>query len=286
MQDKIVLISGANSGIGKATALELAKQGAHVVMLCRSQERGQSAMQEIIQQTGNQKVDLMLCDLASQESIKEFGAHFRANYPHLDVLVNNAGGIFGKRKLSPDGLEYSFALNHMGYFLCTHELMPALLEGEMKRVVNVSSFAHQFVRKLDWGNIQGERSYNQLYNYGLSKLFNIYFTKSLAEKYKDVGIISNSLHPGTINTSFGDTAVGFLKRLINLGRRFLTSPQKGAKTSVFLASDPSVDGISGEYYRNAKVKKPSKLAREKEKAEQLWQISLELAKIDSYGQIE
>jgi NAD(P)-dependent dehydrogenase (short-subunit alcohol dehydrogenase family) len=286
MQDKIVLISGANSGIGKASALELAKKGAHVVMLCRSQERGQAAMQEIINESGNPKVDLMLCDLASQDSIKEFGKLFRENYDHLDVLLNNAGGIFGKRKLSPDGLEYTFALNHMGYFLLTHELMSSLKLGEMKRIVNVSSLAHQFVRQFDWGNAQGERSYSQLYNYGLSKLFNIYFTKSLAKKYKAEGITANSLHPGTINTGFGDTAAGFFKRLVNVGRRFLTSAEKGARTSVYLASDPAIGEVSGAYYRNRKLATPSKLARDESKADQLWEISMQLAKLDVYGLVE
>ena len=286
MQNKIVVITGANSGIGKATALEIAKMGAHVVMVCRSAERGEAAMKEVIEMSGNQKVDLMLCDVASQESIKVFGAAFRKNYSHIDVLINNAGGIFGKRQLSPEGLEYTFALNHMGYFLLTHELLDLVRAGDTKRIVNVSSLAHKLVLKMDWDNIQGEKTYGQLYNYGLSKLFNIWFTQELSKKLESEGITVNCLHPGTINSGFGSTAGGFFKRLVSFGGRFLNSPKKGAATSVFLATSSDVQGKTGDYYSNKRKAKISAMAQKESEAKHLWELSMELGKLEEYGVLE
>lgn len=286
MQDKIIVITGANSGIGKATAQQLAKEGAHIVLVCRSQERGEAAMQEIEKATGNKKIDLMLCDVASQESIKAFGAAFRQNYDRIDVLINNAGGIFGKKQLSPEGLEYTFALNHLGYFLVTHELLDLVRAGETKRIINVSSLAHKLVLKIDWDNLQGEKSYGQLYNYGLSKLFNIWFTQELSNRLSSEGITVNCLHPGTVNTGFGSTAAGFFKRLVNLGARFLLPPNKGAATSVYLASSSDVQGISGHYFSNRRRSKISKIAQKEEYAKRLWELSMQLGKLETYGIIE
>jgi len=283
VKNKIVLISGANSGIGKATASALAKEGAQVVMLCRSFERGEAARKEIIATSGNQNVDLLCCDLASHESIKSFSEAFRQKYSHIDVLINNAGGIFGKKELSSDGFEYTVGLNHLGYFLTTHYLLDLVKAGEMKRIVNVSSLAHKFVFNIDWNNLQGEKSYGQLYQYGLSKLFNIYFTKELANRLQADSIAVNCLHPGTVNTGFGSTAGGFFKRLVNLGRSFLTPPNKGAETSVFLASSPEVKRISGEYFSNKKKAATSKLAKNEEFARRLWDKSLEWTKIEEFG---
>ena len=283
MQNKIVVITGANSGIGKATAVQLAQKGAHVVMVCRSQEKGEAALQEIITATGNKKVDLLLCDLAAQESIKQLGENIRQHYDKIDVLINNAGGIFGKRQLSPEGLEYTFALNHMGYFLTTHELLDLLRAGDMKRIINVSSLAHKFVSRLDWDNIQGEQAYGQLYNYGLSKLFNIWFTQSLSKMLVNEGITVNCLHPGTVNTGFGRSAGGFFKSLVSVGARFLSSPKSGAATSVFLATAPEVQGVSGCYYSNKKQARISKLAQNEDYAQQLWEISMQLGKLVKFG---
>jgi NAD(P)-dependent dehydrogenase (short-subunit alcohol dehydrogenase family) len=283
MKDKLVVITGANSGIGKATALKLAEQGAKIVMVCRSIEKGEAARKEIISRTNNDKIDLMQCDLSSHESIRNFSNEFKNNYSHIDVLVNNAGGICGTKELSVDGIEYTLGINHFGYFLTTHYLLDLVKAGTDKRIVNVSSLAHKFVLNIDWENLQGEKNYGQLYQYGLSKLFNIYFTKELAKKLKSESITVNCLHPGTINTGFGNSAGGFFKNLVSLGRRFLTSPDKGAETSVYLASSPNVSNISGEYFSNKKIAALSKVAQNGEYSTKVWDLSLEWSGIENYG---
>jgi len=285
MKNKIVLVSGANSGIGKATATALAKQGAEVILQCRNEEKGIEAKKEIIAESGNDNVVLMLCDLASQESIKNFSDEFRKKYDRIDVLVNNAGGIFGKKISSPDNREYTLGLNHMGYFLNTHYLLDLVLAGEMKRVVNVSSLAHKFVLKIDWDNLEGEKTFGQFYQYGLSKLFNIYFTTELSKRYETEGIISNCLHPGVVNTGFGNSGSNFFKRLIDLGRRFLTPADKGAETSVFLASAPEATNFKGVYFANKKPAKMSKLAQNEDIAAKVWEKSLEWAGIEQFGKL-
>lgn len=286
MKDKIALVSGANSGIGKSTALALAKQGAKVILQCRSEERGEAARKEIIEASGNDHVDLMLCDLASHESIRNFAKEFRESYSHIDVLVNNAGAIFGKKIMSPDNREYTIGLNHMGYFLNTHYLMDLVLVGEMKRVVNVSSLAHKFVAKIDWDNLEGEKTFGQFYQYGLSKLFNVYFTTELSKRYESEGIITNCLHPGVVNTGFGGSGSGFFKRLVEMGRSFLTPANKGAETSVFLASAPEAASYKGQYFANKKPAKLSKLAQNQEIAAKVWDKSLEWAGIEAFGKTD
>ncbi len=283
MKDKIILISGANSGIGKATAMALAKENAQIIMQCRSAERGEAARKEVIAATGNNNIDLILCDLASHESIRKSSETIRQKYSHIDVLVNNAGGIFGKKELSPDNLEYTLGLNHMGYFLNTHYLLDMVKAGGMKRIVNVSSLAHKFVLKIDWDNLQGEKTYGQLYQYGLSKLFNIFFTQELAKRYASEGIITNCLHPGTVNTGFGSTGGGFFKKLVEVGRRFLTPADKGAETSVFLASSKEAAKINGIYFANKKPGNLSRLAKNEEAARKVWDKSMEWAGISEFG---
>jgi NAD(P)-dependent dehydrogenase (short-subunit alcohol dehydrogenase family) len=285
MQNKIVLVSGANSGIGKATASTLAKSGAHIIMQCRSQERGEEARKDIIQASGNSNIDLMLCDLAVHESILKFSEIIHQKYDKIDVLVNNAGAIFGKKILSPDNREYTIGLNHMGYFLNTHYLLDLVLAGEMKRIVNVSSLAHKFVYSIDWYNLEGEKSYGQFYQYGLSKLFNIYFTRELSKRYESEGVITNCLHPGTVNTGFGNSGSNFFRRLVELGRRFLTPADKGAETSVFLASAPEAATHRGQYFVNKKIASTSKLAKNDEVASKIWEKSLEWAGIKEFGKI-
>ena len=204
-------------------------------------------------------------------------------YHKIDVLVNNAGAIFGKKILSPDSREYTVGLNHMGYFLNTHYLLDLVKAGDMKRIVNVSSLAHKFVYSIDWNNLEGEKSYGQFYQYGLSKLFNIYFTRELSKRFESEGIITNCLHPGTVNTGFGNSGSNFFRRLVDLGRRFLTAPDKGAETSVFLASAPEASLHKGQYFVNKKIASLSKLAQKNDIAEKVWEKSLEWAGIHEFG---
>lgn len=285
--NKIVVITGANSGIGKETALALAKEGNQVVLVCRNTEKGKAAQEEIIKNSNNKEVDLMLCDFSSQASIRDFGAAFRSKYSAVDILVNNAGAIFGDYTKTVDGIERTVAVNHLGYFLVTHELLDLIKKGTAKRIVNVSSLAHTFVRTLDFDNLQGEKSYKQMTNYGLSKLMNIYFTKVLSQKMLEekTGITVNCLHPGTVYTGFGNSGSKFFQKLIKIGGPLLMSPQKGARTSIYLATSPEVKDTTGEYFIKKKVKKTTKLAQNMDYAQRIWDWTKSLTDVQDFGVI-
>lgn len=288
MQGKIIVITGANSGIGKHTALELAKTGAKIIMVCRSQERGEAAQQEVIKATNNKDVELFLCDLSEQSSIQEAGMRFRENYSHVDILVNNAGALFGDYQETSDGLERTFALNHMGYFLWTHYLLDLLKKAENARIINVSSLAHTFPKKIDWNNLQYKHNYKQFRAYGLSKLCNVYFTQVLSNRLNEMeqtGITVNCLHPGNVNTGFGRSGTSAFRMLFKIGRHFLISSKKGAMTSVFLATSPKVNRVTGKYFVRCKEKKTSRLAQNYDNAKKLWDISMQLGKIEEYGAV-
>ncbi|MCP4441683.1 MAG: SDR family oxidoreductase [Aureispira sp.] len=285
---KIMVVTGANSGIGKETALALAQQGNRVVMVCRNPEKGATAQEEIKKQSKNNKIDLLLCDFSSQESIKTFGENFRSSYDSIDVLVNNAGAIFGDKKTTVDGIERTFGVNHLGYFLITHELLDLIKKGRDKRIVSVSSLVHNLVKVLDYDNLQGEKTYGQMANYGLSKLLNIYFTKVLSKQMQEqqTGVTVNCLHPGSVNTNFGSSGSKFFRRLFKIGGPLvLTTPKKGAKTSVYLALSPDVKGITGEYFAKSRIKKTSKLAQDMEHAHRIWDLSKELTGVESFGKL-
>ena len=286
MQNKTVLITGSNSGIGKHTAIGLAKKSAQIIMICRSQERGEAARQEIIKESGNDNIILELCDLSSMEDIRKVGQRLRATYSHLDILINNAGAIFGHHQLTKEGLERTFALNHMGYFLLTHYLLDLVKKGSDKRIVNVASMAHSFVRRVPWDDLQLQNSkYKQMHAYGLSKLYSIYFTQALAQKMEkdQTGITVNCLHPGTVYTGFGASGTNFFAKLVKIGGPLLATPQNGAKTSIYLASSPEVADINGQYFAHRKKAKITRLARREENKQKLWDISMALAEVQEYG---
>lgn len=286
MEGKTVLVTGANSGIGKATATALAQKGATVYMVCRNRIRGEVAQEEIIQESGNPNIHLRLCDLSSIGSIKEYGTKLREELSHIDVLINNAGAIFGSRQLTLDGLECTFALNHVGYFLLTHYLLDLLRAGSMKRIVNVASIGHRNTKKLDFANLQSEKGYKSMSAYYQSKLFNIYFTRSLARSLAPEGITVNCLHPGVVSTNFGNTGNWYLRVGLPLGRKFMLPPEKGASTSIYLASSPQVEGITGEYFDRGKASKPSKLAQSDDYAQKIWDYTMSICTIDEYGVVE
>lgn len=289
MSAKIIAITGANSGIGRATALELARQGATIILICRNEERGKEAQQFIKQQSSNNNIFLELCDLSWQEDIRRCGLRMRATYSHIDVLINNAGALFGSHKLTKDGLERTFALNHMGYFLLTHYLLDLVKRGRVKRIVNVASVAHWFTASIPWGDLQAKhRKYQQFSAYGLSKLFNIYFTKVLAKRLKKskTGITVNCLHPGMVYTGFGKTGTDWFTKLVKVGGPLLDIPEKGARTSVYLATSPEVEEVTGTYYARLRKAILSPKARSKASAKRLWEKSMELANINVYGKVE
>ena len=277
MNNKIVIVTGANAGIGKVTARELAKMGAHVVMICRSQQRGEAARQEIINASGSKKVDLLIADLSSQADIRQVAAEFQQKYDRLDVLVNNAGAYFRTRHESVDGFELTFALNHIGYFLLTNLLLDMLKASAPARIVNVSSDAHKG-GKVDFDDLQATKSYGQqgFGAYSNSKLMNILFTNELARRLEGTNVTANSLHPGFVASNFAKNNGGIAKLFMPIMHLFAISEDKGAETSIYLASSPEVEGVTGKYFFKKKAIEPAEQAKATAVARQLWEVSEEL----------
>ena len=279
LQNQIALVTGATSGIGQVTATELAKMGAHVVILARNAANAATAQQEIKAAAGHDRVDVLLADLANLSQVRRAAAEFNARYPRLDILVNNAGLIFGaERQLSPDGNELGLATNHLGPFLLTSLLFEKLRASPAARVVNVASMAYQFARP-DLRDLQSTRSYGAMRVYANTKLFNIMFTQELARRLRAHGIANvttNALHPGVVASNFGDSAGGWLGKLTALARPFMISVAKGAETSVFLASDPAVATTSGGYFDKKKTAPVRNAFNTPEHARQLWEQSEQL----------
>ncbi len=276
MEGKICIITGANSGIGKATAIGLAKMNATIVMLCRDKERGESAQKEIIELTGNNNVDLILCDLSSQKEIRNFAIEFKKKYNNLHILINNAGVMLSKRALSVEGFEMNFAVNHLAPFLLTNLLLDMLKKSAPSRIVNVGSAAHR-MGKIDFEDLQRENKKGRPMGlYGNSKLAMILVSYELSRELEGSNVTVNVLHPGLINTNLGrdrsSTSKGFASK-------FFKSPEIGAETSIFLATSPEVEGITGKYFTKKKEKDSSKKSYNEEYAKRLWEISLDLTKL-------
>jgi NAD(P)-dependent dehydrogenase (short-subunit alcohol dehydrogenase family) len=276
LHNKLIMITGANAGIGKVAALELAKQGHHIVMVCRSRERGAVAQAEIKAVSGSERVDLLIADLSVQADIHQLAAEFKQTYDRLDVLVNNAGAIFDKRQETADGLELTFALNHMGYFLLTHLLLDLLKESAPARIVNVSSGAHHR-GSITFDDLQREKSYSAFPVYSQSKLANVLFTYELARRLEGSGVTVNALHPGFVNSNFGSSMSGIAASLFGLiARLFAISPEKGAETIIYLASSAEVAGVTGKYFVNKKATRSSGESYDEAVAKRLWEVSEQL----------
>ena len=276
MNDKICLITGANAGIGQQTALQLAQMGATVVMVARDPQRGEAARAAIAAATGNPRVDLLQADFASPPSIRAMAAAFAARYDRLDVLVNNAGVYLTGREETADGLERTFAVNHLGYFMTTLLLWDALLAAESARVVNLSSDAHRQA-KLNFDDLQNQGKYAGFRAYAQSKLANVLFTYELDRRRGDAPVTVNAVHPGFVASNFGRNNRGIvglaMTRLVPL---FAKSVAEGAATSVYLASSPEVAGVSGQYFANCRAVKSAPQSYDRAAAERLWAISEEL----------
>lgn len=274
MRGKICIVTGANSGIGKETARGLATMGAHVVMVCRNAEKGQAALEEIRREPGVHQVDLLIAELASQPSVRDLASHIHANYQRLDVLVNNVGAMFSQRRLSPDGLEMTMALNHLGVFLLTLLLLDMLKASAPSRIVNVSSAAHERA-KIDLNDLQFERrKYSGFGAYGQSKLMMNLFTMELARRLKGTGVTVNSLHPGLVATNFGsEGGAAVFKLIFGLLRPFMLSSEQGSQTTLHVATSPEGAERSGEYFSKSKVAKQNPLALDPQLAAKLWQVS-------------
>jgi len=270
LTNKLALVTGANSGMGMATVEALSDAGARVVMLCRSEARGREALEKLTSGK-NREIRLMLCDLRDYESIRSFAAEFKKKFDRLDILVNNAGFISLDRQETREGVERQFGINHLGHFLLTTELLE--LMGEGSRIVVVASGAHK-AGKIHFDDINLTRGYNVVKAYGQSKLANVLFTRELAWRLKNRGITVNCCHPGAVATNMGvNRETGFGKTITGLLRPFFQTPAEGARTAVFLATDESVGGITGEYFYKCKIAKSSKRSHDMEAAGRLWELS-------------
>jgi retinol dehydrogenase-12 len=277
LREKVYLITGATSGIGLESARELARQGATVVLAGRDPGRGEAALAEVRRTVPDAKLDLMLADLTSLASVRKLAEDFQRKYSRLDVLLNNAGLIIDRRKVTADGFEATFATNHLAHFVLTHQLLELLKASGASRVVNVSSEGHR-MGSLDFlDDLQAERNgYSGTKVYGNSKLANILFTRGLKRRLEGTKVTTNSLHPGVVRTGFGLNSEGILKHLVKLAAPFMLSAEGGARTSVYLASSPEVEGVSGRYFIKSKVAKESRAAQDDAATEKLWQKSAEL----------
>lgn len=278
MADKICIVTGASSGIGKWAALGLAKLGATIVMVSKSRERGESARDEILEKTRNKApVDLMFADLSSQRSIRQLAENFKKRYPRLDVLVNNAGGVFSPRRQTEDGIEYTFALNHLAYFLLTELVLDVLKASAPSRIVNVASDAHT-AGHIDF-DLEGRRRYWAYRAYSQSKLANVLFTYELARGLEGTGVTVNAVHPGVVRTNFGSTASVPFRILVKIAGPFMRSPEKGAETVVYLATSNDVNGVTGRYFFDKKERRSSKESYDLEVAKRLWETSEKLTRL-------
>ena len=274
MQGKTVIITGATSGIGEVAAIRLAEQGARIVFTARDKARADDTMAKLKRANSNVDHAVHMADLSTLAEMKRMGAEL-AREPQIDVLVNNAGALFNKRQETGDGLEMTFALNHMAYFVLTNMLLGSLKDGA--RIVTVASNAHRGAR-LDFDDLQSRRNYVGFPVYSRSKLCNILFNRELARRIVGSGITANALHPGFVATRFGDNSGGFMRTVLKVAKPIgAISPEEGARTIIYLASSPEVAGVSGVYFYESKPATPTAEARNDEDAKRLWQISEQIA---------
>jgi retinol dehydrogenase 14 len=276
MAGRTCLVTGATSGIGKATATGLARLGAEVMVVARDPARGQATVAEIQAATGNPRVGLLLADLASQASIRRAAEEYRREHDRPHVLVNNAGGYWATRHVTVDGLELTFALNHLAYFLLTNLLLDLLRASAPSRIVNVTSSA-QALGNIHFDDLQFERRYRGQPAYNQSKLANVLFTYELARRLEGSGVTVNCAAPGVTRTNFGRDDSGPVMRLLTpLGRPFIRSPEQGADTPLYLAASPDVEGVTGRYYASRRARRSSRRSYDPELARRLWRVSEEL----------
>ncbi len=284
MQGKICLVTGANSGIGKATTLALAEMGATIVMVCRNRAKGEAAQQEIKAKSGNDAVDLLIADLSSQASISQLADTFKQRYQHLHVLINNAGVFMLQRRETVDGLEMSFAVNHLAPFLLTNLLLDVLKASAPARIINVSSDAH-FGGAINFDDLQSSKNYGIGGRvYAQSKLADVLFTYELARRLQGTGVTANCLHPGFVKTNIAQADVSPPLRVV-AQLIFIVSitPEEGAKTSVYLASAPEVEGITGKYFAKSIPVRSKEISYDESLQKRMWDVSTALVKLPAYN---
>ena len=276
MAEKIFLVTGATDGIGRVTALKLAQTGAKIILVGRNAAKGERVIAEIKRVSGNAEIEFELADLSSQQDIRALAKRLDDRLPHLDVLVNNVGAWFDRRAMSPDGIEMTFALNHLGYFILTGLLLETLTRAPAARIVNVSSMAHRG-RQINFDDPQGAANYSGWRAYQASKLANILFTYHLAEKLADRGVSVNCLHPGFVASKFAHNNGGWLKWMMIIVQQLVAiNEEKGARTSAYLAMAPEVAGVSGKYFVKSRVAESVAVSHDSDVQARLWRLSEEL----------
>ncbi len=280
MDGKVVLVTGANSGIGSATALELARSGAAVVIVGRNKEKTRVTASNIRLKSGSPIVECLIADLSSMADVRQLASEFMKKYHRLDVLVNNAGAIFARRNITVDGLEMTFALNHLANFLLSNLLLDLIKASAPARIVNVSSRAHQRA-ELDFHDLQtAHYGYGGFKAYGRSKLANVMFTYELARRLDGTGVTANALHPGGVNSGFGKNNGGVMRLAMKMVSRFQLTPEQGAQTSIYLASSPAVEGVSGKYFVDCAEVNSSPASYDEAAQKRLWEVSAEMTGIN------
>jgi NAD(P)-dependent dehydrogenase (short-subunit alcohol dehydrogenase family) len=276
MRGKVCVVTGATSGIGEVAATELARRGARVIIVGRSPERCAATLERIRTQTGATAVESLVADLSSQADVHRLADQVRERCDRLDVLLNNAGGMFLDRRESVDGIELTLALNHLSYFLLTKELLPLLKASAPSRIINVASDAHRG-GSIAFDDIQGRGRYGGWKAYQQSKLANILFTYELARRLEGTGVTANSLHPGFVRTNFFKDFTGWVGLITKLGASLVAiGPEEGARTSIYLATSPEVAGVSGQYFVKCKSVRSSPRSHDRAAADRLWRLSEEL----------
>jgi len=278
MKDKVVLVTGANSGIGRAASLALAKMGATIVMVARNKERGEAARSEIIKESQSNSVDLLLADLSSLESVRQLATEFQRKYSKLHVLINNAGLFNQRRHVTMDGYEDTFTTNYLAPFLLTNLQLDLLKASAPSRIINVSSVGH-YNGHINFDDLNLEKEYGGWKAYGQSKLALVLFTHELAKKLQGTGVTVNAVHPGTVATNIWSRPLGPVGFIMALPKLFMTTPKQGAETLVYLASSPDAKDLNGEYLEKLKTKKSSDESYNEDIAQRLWDVSTKLTRL-------
>ena len=272
MEGKVCLITGATSGIGEVTARELARMGCSVVITARDERKAEIAVDELRAESGSLKIDGLVADLSSQAQVRNLAAEFKRRHNRLDVLINKAGAVHLRRYLSQDGIEMTFAVNHLAPFLLTNLLLETLINSAPARIITVASNSHEG-QEIDIDDLESQRSYWFMRAYGKSKLANIMFTYELDRRLAGSGVTANAVHPGFVGTNMGANNGWLVKLFLPLTSLWALNPEEGAETSVCLASSPEVEGVSGKYFYQKRAIASSPSSLDEEKARQLWEVS-------------
>ncbi len=278
LKGKTVLVTGSTSGIGLEACVKLARMGADLVMVARDRAKGEAAIARVHERAGTRLPSLMLCDFASQKQIRALAEKFRRSHPHLHVLVNGAGSVSASRELTEDGIERTFAVNHLGYFLLTNLLLDLLERSAPARVVNVASIAHR-AGTIDLEDPGYEHGYFIMNAYNRSKLANVLFTRELARRLEGTGITANCLHPGAVSTNIWSHAAWWARPFLSVAKLFMVTPEQGGDAIVFLAASPEVEGKTGGYYEKNRLVLPSRLALDDGLAAKLWDVSARMVEL-------